>query len=90
MSRIATGNWDAVIVTHSGFEKIPVARATQEAFFKEHLRELALAIELKVAVDFSDFGNGFQVLMFAKQTRKGRALPLYFEILRYPIVRVYA
>ena len=23
MSRIATGNWDAVIVTHSGFEKIP-------------------------------------------------------------------
>jgi N12 class adenine-specific DNA methylase len=90
MSRIATGNWDAVIVTHSGFEKIPVARATQEAFFKEHLRELALAIELKVAVDFSDFGNGFQVLMFAEQTRKGRAQPLYFEILRYPIVRVYA
>jgi N12 class adenine-specific DNA methylase len=45
MSRIATGNWDAVIVTHSGFEKIPVARATQEAFFKEHLAELALAIE---------------------------------------------
>ena len=45
MSRIATGNWDAVIVTHSGFEKIPVSRETQEAFFKEQLRELALAIE---------------------------------------------
>jgi len=45
MSRIATGNWDAVIVTHSGFEKIPVARATQEEFFKEQLRELALALE---------------------------------------------
>jgi hypothetical protein len=38
-----------------------------------------------IAVDFSDFGNGFQVLMFAKQTHQGRALPLYFEILRYPI-----
>lgn len=38
-----------------------------------------------VAVDFSDFGNGFQVLMFAKQTKRGRAVPLYFEILRYPI-----
>ena len=38
-----------------------------------------------LAVDFSDFGNGFQVLMFAKQTKKGRALPVYFEILRYPI-----
>ena len=45
MSRIATGNWDAVIVTHSGFEKIPVARATQEAFFKEQMGDLALAIE---------------------------------------------
>jgi hypothetical protein len=38
-----------------------------------------------VAIDFSDFKDGRQVLMFAKQTRKGRALPLYFEILEYPI-----
>jgi hypothetical protein len=45
MSRIATGNWDAVIVTHSGFEKIPVSRATQEQFIKGQLRELTLAIE---------------------------------------------
>ncbi len=39
-SRIATGNWDAVIVTHSGFERIPLARETQERFFKEQLHEL--------------------------------------------------
>ncbi|HEY3915964.1 MAG TPA: methyltransferase domain-containing protein [Verrucomicrobiae bacterium] len=45
MSRIATGNWDAVIVTHSCFEKIPISKATQEEFFKSQLRELALAIE---------------------------------------------
>lgn len=45
MSRIATGNWDAVIVTHSGFEKIPVSRETRDEFFHEQLRELALAIE---------------------------------------------
>ena len=45
MSRIATGNWDAVIVTHSGFEKIPISKETQEEFFKSQLRELALAIE---------------------------------------------
>jgi hypothetical protein len=37
-----------------------------------------------VAVDFSDF-NGFQVLMFAKQTKEGRTVPVYFEILTYPI-----
>jgi N12 class adenine-specific DNA methylase/TolA-binding protein len=45
MSRIATGNWDAVIVTHSGFEKIPVSRAAQEEFIRGELRELQLAIE---------------------------------------------
>jgi len=39
-SRIATGNWDAVIVTHSGFERIPLSRETQERFFKEQLQEL--------------------------------------------------
>jgi N12 class adenine-specific DNA methylase len=45
MSRIATGNGDAVIVTHSGFEKIPVSRATREEFIRGELRELQLAIE---------------------------------------------
>lgn len=44
MSRIATGNWDAVIVTHSGFERIPLSRETQQEFFREQLRELELAI----------------------------------------------
>ncbi|HOX04284.1 MAG TPA: DEAD/DEAH box helicase family protein [Verrucomicrobiota bacterium] len=41
-SRIATGNWDAVIVTHSGFERIPLARETQERFFEEQLHELEI------------------------------------------------
>jgi N12 class adenine-specific DNA methylase len=41
-SRIATGNWDAVIVTHSGFERIPLSRETQEAFFHEQLHELEM------------------------------------------------
>ena len=44
MSRIATGNWDAVIVTHSGFERIPLSRATQEAFFQEQIESLSSAI----------------------------------------------
>ena len=44
MSRIATGNWDAVIVTHSGLETIPLSRETQQKFFREQLRELELAI----------------------------------------------
>ncbi|MDR3675565.1 MAG: DEAD/DEAH box helicase family protein [Acidobacteriota bacterium] len=44
-SRIATGNWDAVIMTHSGFEKIPISHAAQEEFIKGEMRELSLAIE---------------------------------------------
>src|SRR3989441_9813366 len=44
MSRIATGNWDAVIVTHSGFERIPVSEDTKRQFYQEQLEELELAI----------------------------------------------
>lgn len=35
-----------------------------------------------MAVDFSDFGL-VQVLLFAKQTRSGRALPVWFAVLPY-------
>jgi len=37
-----------------------------------------------IALDFSDF-HGWQVLTFARQTRKGRAIPVYFEIIKYPV-----
>jgi hypothetical protein len=39
-----------------------------------------------VAIDFSSFGP-WQVLMFAVETRKGRALPVFFKIITYPIER---
>ena len=44
MSRIATGNWDAIIVTHSGFEKIPMSEKTTREFFEVQLEELESAI----------------------------------------------
>ncbi len=44
MSRIATGNWDAIIVTHSGFEKIPMSAEAKHEFFREQLHDLELAI----------------------------------------------
>ncbi len=37
-----------------------------------------------VAVDFSDF-KGINVLMFGKQTKSGRTIPLFFDIIIYPI-----
>ena len=38
-SRIATGNWDAVIVTHSGFERIPMSREAQENLLHKQIDE---------------------------------------------------
>lgn len=43
-SRIATGNWDAVIVTHASFEKIPVSVETRRSFISEQIREIEMAI----------------------------------------------
>lgn len=43
-SRIATGNWDAVIVTHASFEKIPLSEETRRDFIKEQIREVEIAI----------------------------------------------
>jgi N12 class adenine-specific DNA methylase len=40
MSRIATNNWDAIIVTHSGFERLPMSQATRKRFLEEQLNEL--------------------------------------------------
>ena len=40
MSRIATGNWDAIIVTHSGFEKIPDVRRNQTRIFPDATRRV--------------------------------------------------
>jgi hypothetical protein len=37
-----------------------------------------------VNIDFSDF-QGRQVLLFSLQTREGRAIPLFFDSLRYPV-----
>jgi N12 class adenine-specific DNA methylase len=43
-SRIATANWDAVIVTHASFEKIPVSHATRRNFIAEQIDEIETAI----------------------------------------------
>ncbi|MEY2531618.1 MAG: hypothetical protein QOI96_1703, partial [Verrucomicrobiota bacterium] len=43
-SRIATGNWDAVIVTHASFEKIPVSLTTRRDFIARQVDEIETAI----------------------------------------------
>jgi N12 class adenine-specific DNA methylase len=43
-SRIATGNWDAVIVTHASFEKIPISMKTRHEFIARQIDEIETAI----------------------------------------------
>ncbi|MEY8519288.1 DEAD/DEAH box helicase family protein, partial [Lachnospiraceae bacterium 29-84] len=44
-SRIATGDYDAVIIGHSQFEKIPLSIERQEAMIERQINEIELAIE---------------------------------------------
>jgi len=54
-------------------------------YFPKLVSKLHLVTENDVVnVDFSTFG-GFQVLTFAKQTSLGRALPVYFDTITYPV-----
>ena len=38
-AKIATGDWDAIIVTHSGFERIGMSKDYQERFLREQIKE---------------------------------------------------
>jgi hypothetical protein len=44
-ARIATGDYDAVIIGHSQFEKIPVSKERQADFIREQIYEITAAIE---------------------------------------------
>src|SRR2546427_12224725 len=38
-SKMASGNWDGIIVTHSSFERIGMSRDYQEQFLREQITE---------------------------------------------------
>ncbi len=44
-SRIATGDFDIVVIGHSQFEKIPLSVVRQEAILKKQISDILLAIE---------------------------------------------
>ena len=44
-SRIATGEYDAVVIGHSQLEKIPVSKERQEEFINDQINEIILGIE---------------------------------------------
>ena len=65
-ARIATGDYDAVIIGHSQFEKIPLSFERQERIIQEQIDEIQAAIaEMKYRV-----GERFTIKQMEK-TRKG-------------------
>ena len=65
-ARIATGNYDAVIIGHSQFEKIPVSQERQEQLLQDQIDEIAEGIrELK-----SSNGERFSIKAM-ERTKKG-------------------
>ena len=64
-SRIATGDYDAVIIGHSQFEKIPLSVERQEAMIERQISEIELAIEQAKA----DNGERYTIKQMEK-TRK--------------------
>lgn len=45
VSRIATGDYDCIIMSHSQFEKIPISKERKERMLNEQIQELSYAIE---------------------------------------------
>lgn len=64
--RIATGNWDAVIVAHSSFRKIDMPRDVQEEILKEQIDAVMEAIEASKAAE----GGRATIKQLEKQREK--------------------
>jgi N12 class adenine-specific DNA methylase len=54
VSRIATGDWDAVVITHSSFERIKMSPQFTEKFIKEIIHEIAMSIRAEKNGDRSN------------------------------------
>jgi N12 class adenine-specific DNA methylase len=54
VARIATGDWDAVVITHSSFERIKLSPAFTEEFVRDILREIELCIRAEKSNDRSN------------------------------------
>ena len=54
-ARIATGDYDAVIIGHSQFEKIPISQERQERMLREQIDEIAAGIEENGAGEWRAF-----------------------------------
>lgn len=54
VSRIATGDWDAVVITHSSFERIRMSPQFSESHIEEVIHEIEMAIRAEKSGDRSN------------------------------------
>lgn len=78
------------IVTNRSTAESKIFRLVSNEEIESYFPSLVQSFKLlkptdAVNVDFSSF-CGFEVLTFAKQTLLGRAIPLYFNLLTYPVI----
>ena len=58
-SRIATGEYDAIIIGHSQFEKIPMSKERQEAILQRQIDELTFGIQEAKSEKAERYRNNF-------------------------------
>jgi hypothetical protein len=54
VSRIATGDWDAVVITHSSFERIRMSPSFTQTYIEEIMQEIEMAVRAEKQGDRSN------------------------------------
>jgi N12 class adenine-specific DNA methylase len=79
-AKIASGDWDAILVTHSSFEKIGMSKQFQEAFLREQIAEYELLLKDGAAVKQDKARrNVIKTLEKAKANREQKLTELMAE-----------
>ena len=66
-ARIATGNYDAVIIGHTQFERIPLSNERQESYLRAQIDEITAAIQS----ESSPFGGKKASVKALERTKRG-------------------
>ncbi len=67
--KIATGNWDAVIIPHSSFKKIDMPKDFLEQFYNKEIENLELAL---LGIDAREKGNKVTIKQLEKRKERLR------------------
>ena len=75
-SRIATGSYDAVIISHNQLEKIPISPERQERYLQDEINDIVAAIE-RMSDNEGDNGFSIKQLESKKKALQDRLEKLY-------------